>query len=129
MAAGDKVQIGTAFKVEYGSFTFAGYQPSNVQSVSTGEVNTIADIRGADKTYIVSNPGKRLVLDLMIEDTADIDPIAIGTIVTVTPPNVETPLKYINLTEAPVTHTNDVSTLRVTLERRDSMGTVLDEDS
>lgn len=126
MAAGDKVQIGKAFKVEYGSLAFAGYQPTSATNSRTANVETITDTRGANCTHIITNPGKQLALNLYIEDAAgSITPPAIGDILTVTPPE-GTAQDWIVLSSSPVTHGNSISTLSVTLTREDSMAATYD---
>jgi hypothetical protein len=126
MAAGDKVQIGKAFKVEYGAFTYAGYQPTNVTNSRTANVETITDTRGANVTHIITNPGKLLTLTCYIEDSGgSITPPTVGTIITVTPPE-GTATDYILASPATVTHGNSITTLSLSLTREDSMAATYD---
>lgn len=125
MAAGDKVQIGKAFKVEYGSFTYAGYQPTSVANSRPAAVETISDTRGATCTHIITNPHKQLTLTCYIEDTGSITPPEVGDIIQVTPPE-GTAQKYILLSPATVSHTNSIAVLTMTLIREDSMAATYD---
>lgn len=125
MAAGDKVQIGRAFKVEFGAFTWAGYMPDSVANQRTADLSTQKDQRGADCTYIFDNPGKQLTLNLRIEDTGSITPFSPGDIVEVTPPE-GTSAKWIILSATPINHSSGVATTTVTLDRKDSMAATLD---
>lgn len=126
MAAGDKVQIGKAFKVEYGSFTYAGYQPTSVSNSRTANVETITDTRGANVTHIFTNPGKQLTLTAYIENSGgSITPPTVGTLITVTPPE-GTSQKYILASPATVTHGNSITTISMTLVREDSMAATYD---
>lgn len=126
MAAGDKVQIGKAFKVEFGSYTFAGYQPTSITNSRTANVETITDTRGANVTHIFTNPGKQLSLTAYIEDSAgSITPPDVGDILTVTPPE-GTSQKWILASPATVTHGNSITTISLTLTREDSMAATYD---
>ena len=126
MAAGDRVQIGKQWKVEYGSFVFAGFQPTSVGHSKTANHERVMDTRDATCTHMFTDPGEQLVLNLQIEAAAGyIDPIAPKTILTCTPPT-GTAKKYIVLTGGPVNHTNGITTTQVTLTREDSMAATYD---
>ena len=125
MAAGDKVQIGKAFKVEYGAFTYAGYQPTAVSSSRGAVVETITDTRGANITHIIGNPSRTLEITAYIENTGSIVPPDVGDIITVTPPE-GTATKYILASPATVSHSNSVTTISMSLMREDSMASVYD---
>ena len=126
MAAGDKVQIGKQWKVEYGAFVYAGYQPTSVGNAKTGNVQSIMDTRDAVCTHIVTNPGEQLVLNLMIEDAGgSITPLAVGARVQITPPT-GTAKKYIVLASIPISHTNGITTTQGTFTREDSMASTYD---
>lgn len=125
MAAGDKVQVGKAFKVEFGSFTYSGYQPTSVAGSRPAAVETIMDTRGAAVTHILTNPGKQLTLTCYIESTGSITPPDVGDIITLTPPE-GTSTKYILLSPATVNHGNSITTLTMTLTREDSMAATYD---
>lgn len=127
MAAGDKVQIGKAFKVEYGSFTYAGYQPTSVTTTTTADVTAITDTRGATCTHIINNPGEQITISCYIEDSGgSITPPSVGDIISLTPPDGAAPVKYILAGSPTVTHSNNITTLGMTLTREDSMGATYD---
>jgi len=121
MAAGDRTQIGKAFKVEYGSFTFAGFQPTSVASSKAADVETIRDTRNAAITHIITNPADTLNLTCYIEASASITPPIVGTYISVTAPYRTHPEKYIVATPATITHGNSVTTLSLSLIQEDSM--------
>ena len=121
MAAGDRTQIGKPYKVEYGSFTFAGFQPTSVGNSKTADVETIRDTRNAAICHIITNPGDSLALTCYIEAAASITPPIVGTYVSVTPPHKTHPEKYIVATAPTVTHGNSVTVLGLTLIQEDSM--------
>lgn len=125
MPAGDLVQIGKAFKVAYGSFTYAGYQPTSVTNSRTANVETILDTRGAATTHIITNPAKQLTLTAYIENTGNITPPAVGTEITVTPPEGTSQI-WILAAPATITHGNSISTISLTLTREDSMAATYD---
>jgi FtsP/CotA-like multicopper oxidase with cupredoxin domain len=126
MPAGDRVQIGKAFKVEYGSYVFAGYQPTAITNQRTANVETIMDPRNAAISHQITNPGKQLTLNAMIEDSAgSITPITVGEIVTITPPE-GTSQKWCVLASAPVSHSNGITTISITATREDSMAAAYD---
>ena len=126
MPAGDKVQIGKAFKVEFGSFTYAGYQPTSITSTRTADVTAITDTRGAVCTHIINNPGKQITITCYIEDSAgSITPPNVGDIITLTPPE-GTSTKYILASSPTITFSNNISTLSMTLTREDSMAATYD---
>jgi hypothetical protein len=121
MAAGDRTQIGKAYKVEYGNFVLAGFQPTSVASSKTADVETIRDTRNAAICHIITNPGDTLNLTCYIEASASITPPIVGTYVSVTPPYKSHPEKYIVATPATVTHGNSVTALSLSLLKEASM--------
>jgi hypothetical protein len=126
MAAGDRVQIGKAFKVEYGVFAYTGYQPTSISNTRTADVESIKDIRNANISHQITNPGKQISITCLIEDSAgSITPPDIGDIITLTPPE-GTSTKYCLLTAPGVTHGNGITTLTLTLTREDSMAAYYD---
>jgi hypothetical protein len=125
MAAGDKVQIGKQFKVEYGAFTYSGYQPTSITNSKTAAVESVIDIRGAVCTHIITNPAKQLTLTCYIESSGSIVPPGVGDEITVTPPE-GTSTKYLLIAPATVTHGNSITTLSMTLTREDSMAATYD---
>lgn len=125
MAAGDKVQVGRAFKVEFGSATWAGRTLDSLTNQYTSDLDTQPDERGADIGYIFSNPGQEITLNCRIEDTGSITPITPGTIVSITPPGGSA-TNFIVLAASPVNHSSGVTTQTVTFVRKDSMASTLD---
>jgi hypothetical protein len=126
MAAGDRVQIGKAFKVEYGDFAFTGYQPTSVGNTRTADVETIKDTRNANISHQITNPGKQINVSAMVEDAAgSITPPDVGDIITLTPPE-GTSQKWCLLSPATVTHGNGITSISMTLTREDSMATYYD---
>jgi hypothetical protein len=125
MAAGDKVQIGKAFKVEFGSFTYAGYQPTSITNTRSAEVTQITDTRGATVTHIINNPGKQITITCYVESTGSVTPPSIGDFITLTPPE-GTSQKYILASSPTMTHSNNITTLSMTLTREDSMAATYD---
>jgi hypothetical protein len=123
MAAGDRTQIGKAYKVEYGNFTFAGFQPTSVTNSKAAEVETIRDTRNAAICHLITNPGETLNLTCYIEASASITPPIVGTYVSVTPPHKTHPEKFIVATSPSVTHGNSVTVLGLSLIQEDSMET------
>jgi len=124
MAAGDKVQIGQPYKVEYGTFALVGFQPTSVGNSAVADVETIRDTRNAVCTHIITNPGDTLSLTCYIEASASITPPIVGSYISVTPPNKAHPEKYILASPATVTHGNSITTISLSLLREDSMETV-----
>jgi hypothetical protein len=122
MAAGDKVQIGKQFKVEFGGAVWTGYQFSSISRSKTAEVTQIADTRGATVTHIINNPGDQITIAAMIEDAnGSITPPDVGSYFAITIPGATRPSAWILLSPATVTHGNGVSTISATLNREDSM--------
>lgn len=125
MAAGDRVQIGKQFKVEYGSFSFANFQPTGVTNSRTADVETIKDTRNANISHQITNPGKQITITGYIEDAGSITPPDVGTIITLTPPE-GTSQKWCLLTPAQIPHSNGPTTMTLTLTREDSMAAYYD---
>jgi len=126
MAAGDRVQIGKAFKVEYGSFAYTGYQPTSIGNTRTADVESIKDTRNANISHQITNPGKQINVSALIEDSSgSVTPPDIGDIITLTPPE-GTSQKFILLSPATVTHGNGITSISMTLTREDSMAATYD---
>lgn len=122
MPAGDKVQIGKQFKVEFGGAVWTGYQFTNLTRSKTANVETITDTRGANVTHIFTNPGDQIAISAMIEDASgSITPPDVGDYFAITIPGANRPSAWILLSPATVTHGNGVSTISATLTREDSM--------
>jgi hypothetical protein len=126
MPAGDRVQIGKAFKVEYGSFAYTGYQATSVGNTRTADVESIKDTRNANISHQITNPGKQINVSALIEDSAgSITPPDVGDIITLTPPE-GTSQKWCLLSPATVTHGNGITSISMTLTREDSMAAYYD---
>jgi hypothetical protein len=122
MAAGDKVQIGKQFKVEFGGAVWTGYQFASLARSKQANVETITDTRGANVTHVITNPGDQITISAMIEDAAgSITPPKVGDYFAITIPGATRPSAWILLSPATVTHGNGVSTISATLNREDSM--------
>jgi hypothetical protein len=126
MPAGDRVQIGKAFKVEYGSFAYTGYQATSVGNTRTADVESIKDTRNANISHQITNPGKQINVSALIEDSGgSVTPPAVGDIITLTPPE-GTSQKWCLLSPATVTHGNGITSISMTLTREDSMAAYYD---
>jgi len=83
-------QLGTAYKIGYGSLSYSGYVPvDTVTSEAIAEIDAITDHDGATVSKLISNPGKRFSADFYILDpdgTLKPTPPAVGATVTLTPP-------------------------------------------
>jgi len=122
MAAGDKVQIGKQFKVEFGGAVWTGYQFTSLARSKNANVETITDTRGANVTHVITNPGDQIAISAMIEDASgSITPPAVGSYFAITIPGATRPSAWVLLSPATVTHGNSVSTISATLTREDSM--------
>jgi hypothetical protein len=122
MAAGDKVQIGKQFKVEFGGAVWTGYQFQSLTNSKTANVESVVDIRGANTTHIITNPAQQIAITAMIENASgSIEPPDVGDYFAITIPGATRPSAWILLSPATVTHSNSVSTISATLTREDSM--------
>lgn len=122
MAAGDKIQIGKAFKVEFGGATWTGYQFTSLAHSKTAAVEQVLDTRGAAVTHIYTNPATQIAISAMIEDASgSVTPPDIGDYFAITLPGASRPAAWILLSPATVTHGNGVTTISATLTREDSM--------
>jgi hypothetical protein len=122
MPAGDRVQIGKAFKVEFGGAVWTGYQLTSLTNQATANVESIMDTRNAAVSHQITNPGKSIAIAAMIEDVGgSITPPGVGDIVVITPPGETRGQAWILLASAPISHSNGISTISATLTREDSM--------
>jgi len=81
------VQLGTAYKIDFGSFSYTGYVPEDVSIEATGEQSEHTDVNGATDNVIVRNLGTRISGTFSILDaTGSLTPPAQGSSVTITPP-------------------------------------------
>lgn len=72
-------------KIAYGAFAYTGYCPESISSEPQGEVeNVFCD--GSLLTSIVRNLGSRISGTLIILNAGSLTPPAVGTILTITPP-------------------------------------------
>lgn len=128
MAAGDKVQIGKPYMVEFLGFVWAGYVPTSITRSREADVMAHKDGRNATDCYIISDPGETLNLSLEIEADAQISALELkpGDVVRVTPPGDPSPRNFIVTTGSPISFNNMIATQTVTLERKDSMAETLD---
>jgi hypothetical protein len=123
---GDKVQIGRAYMVEFLGFVFAGYQPTSITRSRDADVFAHKGTRNETDTYIISDPGEALQLNLEIEADTEALQLKPGDVVRVTAPGDESPTNYLVTSASPITLTNMIATLTVTLERKASLAAELD---
>lgn len=124
MAAGDKVQKGQQWMVEFGSFAYTGYLPESITFKSTADDEVIKDERNATISHILTDPRKEMTLDLLIKSTGSITPPSKGDTVTMTPPQGTSTKYYCN--DASISFSRGVSKLSLSLLREDSMIATLD---
>ncbi len=119
MAAGDKVQKGQQWMVEFGSFSYTGYMPTDVTFKSTADDEVVKDTRNATVSHILTDPRKELTVNLFIQSTGSITPPSKGEYITLTPPQGTATKYYVN--DATVTFSSGISKLSLSLLREDSM--------
>lgn len=119
MAAGDKVQKGQQWMVEFGSFAYTGYQPTDVTFKNTANDEVVPDERGATISHILTDPRKEMTMNLLIKSTGSITPPAKGDTITMTPPQGTSTKYYCN--DASVSFSSGISRLSLSLLREDSM--------
>lgn len=124
MAAGDKVQKGQQWKVEFGSFAYAGYLPTSVTSKLTADDEAVKDERGATISHILTDPRREMTLDLLIKSTGSVTPPAKGDYITITTPEGVSTKFYCN--DASVSFSSGISRLSLSLLREDSMAATYD---
>ena len=119
MAAGDKVQKGQQWMVEYGSFAYTGYLPTSITFKDTADDEAVKDERNATISHILTDPRIEMSCDLLIKSTGSITPPAKGDYITLTPPQGTSTKYYCN--DATVSFSSGISRLSLTLLREDSM--------
>jgi hypothetical protein len=119
MAAGDKVQKGQQWMVEFGSFAYAGYLPETITMKDTADDEAIKDERNATISHILTDPRIEMTLALMIKSTGSITPPSKGDYLTLTPPQGTSTKYYCN--DATVSFSRGISKLSLSLLREDSM--------
>jgi len=119
MAAGDKVQKGQQWKVEFGSAAYTGYLPTDWTTKFTADDEIIKDERNATITHILTDPRREHQVTFLIKSTGSITPPAKGDYLTMTPPQGTSTKYYCN--DASVSFSNGVSKLTLSLLREDSM--------
>lgn len=128
MAAGDKVQIGKPYMVEFLGFTWAGYVPTGITRSRDADVMQHRGTRNETDVYIISDPGETLQLNLEIEAESQVAALELkpGDVVRLTPPGDDAPRNFIVTTGSPISFSNMIATQTVTVERKDSMAATLD---
>ncbi len=124
MAAGDKVQKGQQWKVEFGSMAYTGYMPTDATNKLTADDEVVKDTRGATITHILTDPRRELAATFLIKSTGSITPPAKGDYITVTTPEGVSTKFYCN--DASVAFSSGISKLTLSLLREDSMAATYD---
>lgn len=124
MSAGDKVQKGQQWKVEFGSFAYTGYQPTDVTNKLTADDEAVKDTRNATISHLLTDPRRELTVNFMIKSTGSITPPAKGDIITLTTPEGVSTKFYCN--DASVSLSSGISKLAMSLLREDSMAATYD---
>jgi len=124
MAAGDRVQKGQQWKVEFGSFAYSGYSPRGLTSKLNADDAAVQDHRKATVTHMLTNPRREISLDLMIQSAGSITPPAKGDYITITTPEGVATKFYVD--DASVSFSDDITMLSLSLLREDSMAATYD---
>ena len=119
MAAGDKVQKGQQWMVEFGSGAYTGYLPTDWTVKFTADDEVVKDERGATISHILTDPRREHTVTFMIKSTGSITPPAKGDYITLTPPQGTSTKYYCN--DASVSFSSGISRLSLSLLREDSM--------
>ena len=81
------VQLGTAYKIDFGAPAYTGYTPEDLAIESTGTQEEHTDVNGATDNVIVRNLGTQITATFSILNTGgSLTPPAQGATVTLTPP-------------------------------------------
>lgn len=119
MAAGDAVQKGQQWKIEFASFAYTGYLPTSVTNKLTADDEVVPDERGATISHILRNPRREISLDLLIKSTGSVTPPSKGDYITITTPEGVSTKFYCD--DATVSFSSGISRLSLSLVREDSM--------
>lgn len=124
MAAGDAVQIGAQWLIGFGSHSYTGYMPENIEQGTVSSDTEIPDERGATQTILVQNPGKTLSGTWLIKSTGSLTPPSKNAEVSLTPPTGT--VTIYRCLDAKVRTTRGVAQLTMSLIREDSMAASYD---
>lgn len=129
MAAGDAVQKGEQWKIEYADLELAGYMPTawNIKT-SDADDEAIPDERGATITHILRNPRRTMSGDLLIKDTGSITPPAKGSYVWLQGPD-DAAAKYYYVEDSSVAFSTSVTRLSLSVLLEDSQSDGAEWDS
>lgn len=129
MAAGDKIQIGKLFAVEFGNAKWTGTQMTALSRSRGAAVETITDTRGANTTHIISNKASQIEITAYLEDGGGFsEPPAVGSVIRITEPGETRPSAWILLSPATISFSNSVTTISASLSREDSMADIYEEE-
>lgn len=124
MAAGDKVQKGQQWKVEFGSLAYTGYLPEDYTEQDTADDEAVKDERNATISHILTDPRIVISVTFLIKSTGSITPPAKGDYITMTSPAGVSTKYYCN--DATVSLSRGISKLSLSLLREDSMAATYD---
>lgn len=129
MAAGDKVQKGQEWKVEFGSLSYTGYLPTD-WTLKDGDADDepIKDERGATISHILTDPRTVMSGTLMIKSTGSITAPPKGSYIQLTGPT-DVAAKYYYVVDATLTFSSGITRLALQLILEDSQadGAALDD--
>lgn len=130
MAAGDKVQKGQEWKVEYGNLTLTGYLPTAFTfKDQDADDEVIRDERGATITHILTDPREVMTGEFLIKATGgSITPPAKGSYISIKGPD-DSSAKYYYVVDAGLTFSSGITRLSLSLILEDSQsdGAALDD--
>lgn len=127
MAAGDAVQLGTAYEIGIGSLSYSGYEAVDGDFSYAKDTEEHKDARGAVVSVISRNPRSEFKATFNIlngTDATTLVPPAPNTVITLTPPQ-GTSTKW-RVRSASVKTSVNISQLSLDLVREDSMATTYD---
>jgi len=119
MAAGDRVQKGQQWKVEFGAFSFTGYLVKSWTYKKDADDTVVPDHRKATITHILTNPRIIMSGDLMIKDTGSITPPKKGSFISLQAPDAVA-ARYYYVEDAQVSFSDDITMLSLSLMIEDS---------
>ena len=129
MAAGDKVQKGQEWKVEYGNLTYTGYLPTAwTLKDQDADDEIIKDERGATISHILTDPREVMTGELLIKSTGSITAPAKGSYISLKGPD-DSAAKYYYVQDATLTFSSSITRLSLSLILEDSQsdGAALDD--